>query len=121
MPSMASPSSLRGPTPASRATGIARSSARVMGPSAVIVARAALLDAEQVRVERLAAVVHLWRHVGPVLAQPLGDGPGVGRARALALDDGDDLVLVGHERVEQPDGGGRDRLLDRLYAVAGDA
>src|SRR5205814_1574225 len=42
---------------------------------------------------------------GPVLAQPLGDAAGGGGVRTVTLDDGDDLVLVAHEVVEQTDGG----------------
>ena len=52
-----------------------------------------LLDAEEVRVERLAAVVHLGGGAGAVVAEPLGDPSGGRGRRAFALDDRDDLVV----------------------------
>ena len=73
-----------------------------------------LFDAEQVGVQGLSAVVHLGRDPGAVLAQPLGDRPRVGRGGSLALDDGHDLVVVGHEHVEQAGGRLGDRRLDGL-------
>src|SRR6266480_1980244 len=48
------------------------------------------LDGDEVRVQRLAAVVDLDVGVGAVLGQPLGDPAGVGRGRSLSLDHGDD-------------------------------
>src|SRR5690606_8237549 len=118
-PTWASAWAERSPTPFSRVTGIAASSVKVMGPSGMPGRR--LLDAEQVGVERLAAVVDLGRHPRPVLGQPLGHRAGVGRGGALALDDRDDLVLVGDQRVEQLAGGVGRRALDRFDAVPGDA
>ena len=71
---------LRSPTPLSRVTGSAASSPSVIGAASVAVGR--LLDAEEVRVERLAAVVDLGATLGAVLGQPLGDVAGVGRRSA---------------------------------------
>src|SRR5262245_46090969 len=115
-PTAASPSALRSPTPFSRVTGQESSSARVMGTS--VTTGSGLLDPEQVGVERLAAVVDLGRHPGPVLVEPLGDAPGVGRGRPLALDHGDDLVLVAHQQLEQAAGGVAGGRGDGLDAVA---
>src|SRR5918995_1830474 len=101
--------SVSSPTPFSTLTFIPASSRRVMGPALT----QGSLDAEEVRVQRLAAVVDLGGHAGPVLVQPLGDLAGRRGRRALALDDRHDLVVVGHQRVEQRRGrrghGGRDR------------
>ena len=51
----------------------------------------------RIRVQRLAAVVDLDGDVGAVLGQPLGHLPGLARARPLALDQGDELVVVAQE------------------------
>src|SRR3984893_2650362 len=58
-------------------------------------------DAEQIRVERLAAVMDLGGYSGVVLVQPFGDAPGVGRSPPFALDERDDLVVIGEELGEQ--------------------
>ena len=50
----------------------------------------------------------------PILAQPLGDPPGVGSGRSRALDQGHDLVAVTEQRGEQAAGGLRERPGDRL-------
>ena len=63
------------------------------------------LDADEVRVQRLPAVVDLHRHVGAVLGQPLRDPARLARARALTLDQGDELVVVVQQLAEQPAGG----------------
>ena len=44
------------------------------------------LDAEKIRVKRLAAVMDLGGEPGPVLRKPFDDAAGVGRVRPLALD-----------------------------------
>src|SRR5687768_5310275 len=80
-----------------------------------------LLDAEVVRVQGLASVVDLACDVGAVLGEPLGDAPGVAGRRPLALDEGDDLVLVAHQPFEQPGGGVGEGRGHRPDAVAGDA
>src|ERR1700734_2055566 len=51
-----------------------------------------LLNPQQVRVERLAALVRLERHLGILLAEPLLNAPGVGHAGPLALNERDELV-----------------------------
>jgi hypothetical protein len=56
-----------------------------------------------------------------VLGQPLGDAPGVARGGALALDEGDDLVLVAHQALEEAGGGIRQARGDGPDALPGDA
>ena len=59
------------------------------------------LDAEQVRVQRLAAAVHFHLHGGAVLVEPGLDHVGVARRGVGALDDGDDLAAGFDQAVEQ--------------------
>src|SRR5688572_29155295 len=106
-----------GPMPDSVVTGIFASWVSRRGATA----GPGSLDAEQVGVERLPAVVDLGRHTGPVLLEPLGDAARVAGRRPLTLDDRDDLVLVADDRVEQLDGRLGHRRRDRPDAVAADA
>ena len=58
-------------------------------------------------------MVDLGLDGGVVVLEPLGDPAGLGRRGTLALDEGEDLVGVGEQVVEQtfrsPRGGGGDR------------
>src|ERR1700674_5203245 len=93
MSSSASASTFFGPTPFKTSTGRL---ARPISWRGMV-----SFDTEQIRVERLAAVMNLGGDTGMVLVQPFGDAPGVGRARTIALDEGDDLVVIGEELGEQ--------------------
>src|SRR6266550_4938857 len=93
---VASASTFFCPTPSSTETGSAASWLSRRGTR--------LLDAEEVGVERLAAVMDLGGDAGVMLGQPFSDATRGGGRSALALDHGDDLVVVGDERVEQPGG-----------------
>src|SRR3954465_9569289 len=100
MPRSSSDSAFFAPTPLRRVTSISARSRSVFATTAGYAAdvtvprflfldrlRDRLLHREQIRIQRLAAVMPLRRHVGPVLGQPLGDAAGVTGPRAVAFDD----------------------------------
>src|SRR3989442_14832135 len=97
MPSIARRSSSLGPTPSSLAMGSWSRKRRVRATAPDYV----LFDAQEVRIQRLAAMVDLAAHLRPVLAQPLRDPPGLGRRRPLTLDDRHDLMVVTDDGVEE--------------------
>src|ERR1700722_20700062 len=105
-----SPSALvrRSDMPWSRDTSIALRAPRVRP----------LLNPEQVRVKRLAALMHLERHVGVLLRQPFLDPPRVRHAGTLALDERHQLVRVVEEATEQEAGADDDVVGDGDDAVA---
>src|SRR5580704_16989530 len=63
-----------------------------------------LLNPQQVRVEGLAALVRLDRHVGVFLGEPLLNPPRVGDAGAVALNEGDELVRRMEQAAQQQAG-----------------
>src|SRR5580704_873756 len=77
-----------------------------------------LLNPQQVRVERLAAVVHLERDVGVLLGEPFLYPPRVGDAGALALNEGDELVRRIQQAAQQQAGADDDVVGHGHDAVA---
>src|SRR5580658_9944982 len=67
-----------------------------------------LLNPQQVRVERLAALVHLERHVGILLGEPLLNAPGVAHAGPLALNEREQLVRGREQAAQQQAGADND-------------
>ena len=76
------------------------------------------LGSDEVRVQRLAAVMKLDSGIWPVSCEPFGYPPRVGSLGAGAFDDRDDLVGIRDEPVEKPAGGLRHRPGDYLDAGA---
>src|SRR5580698_1299347 len=64
-----------------------------------------LLQTQQVRVQRLAAVMHLERHLWILLTQPLAHLPRVPRLGPLALNERDQLVVRLQQPAQQQPGG----------------
>src|SRR2546423_1779710 len=65
-----------------------------------------LLDAEEIGIQRLAAVMNLGGDGGPMLVKPFRQLAGGGHRRPVSLDDGDDLVAIADQRAEQLTRGG---------------
>src|SRR3984957_11298133 len=80
-----------------------------------------LLNPQQVRVEGLAAPVPLERDVGILLRDPLLDHPPVRGARALALNEGHQLVRRLEQAAEEQAGADDDVVGDGHDAVARNA
>src|ERR1700691_3549964 len=110
-PSSASPPPLRSDTDASTETSRRLRSLSVRP----------LLNPQQVRVERLAALVHLDRDLWVLLGEPLLYAPRVGDAGALALNEGQELVGRLEQAAQQQAGADDDVVRDRHDAVARDA
>src|ERR1700744_5636970 len=108
MPSSASPPPLRSETVSSTETPRRLRSLSVRP----------LLNPQQVRVEGLAALVHLDRDVGVLLAEPLLNAPGVGDTGALALNEGHELVRRLEQAAQQQAGAHHDVVRDGHPPVA---
>src|SRR4051794_30972876 len=129
MPTISSDSAFFGPTPANRVTGISARARRRRAISGSLLPSPPaggdpierLFDAEQVRVQRLAPVVDLGVDSRIVLPQPFCDVTGLARGRTLALDHGDDLVVVGDQLGQQAGGGVGQRGGHDLDAGAAEA
>ena len=93
--------SLQAAPTASRLTTIGQSSTTAVAALQKASTISRSLDPEEVGVERLAPVVHLDLHIGTPVPDPLGDPPGVGGPGPLTLDDGDEVVLLGHQPGEE--------------------
>src|SRR6202021_1227486 len=103
MPSEKSASDLFVPIRLTRSTGISASCAKVRPAraespsclpafSAVRVIRRMSFDADQIRIEGLAAVVHLDGDRSVMLVEPLSDPSRVMSSRAFSLDEGHELM-----------------------------
>src|SRR5580704_6923762 len=102
MPSSDSILVRRSETPWSRVTSMSRRARRVRP----------LLNPEQVRVKRLAALVYFERHVGVFLCEPFLDAPSVRDACALPFDERDQLVAVVEQATEEETGADDDVVGD---------
>src|SRR5437773_9127396 len=109
MPTCSRDSAFLSPTPSTRVTGVSASDRRERAIAAAAYAcrppPERLFDAEQIGIERLAAVMHFRLDAGAVLVQPLGDAPRLAGRPPLALYQRHDLVVVGHELGEKCGGG----------------
>src|ERR1700722_19910308 len=72
-----------------------------------------LLNPQQIRVERLAALVHLDRDVGVLLGEPLLYASRVGDAGALALNERQKLVVRLEQAAQQQAGADDDIVRHR--------
>src|SRR3954454_2312835 len=99
MPISARPACSLSPTALRAVTGRGASSRSVRGPGSRRGATGALLDAEEVRVERLVATVHLDLDVRVHVGEMLGEAGGVVVVGLGAQDDRDQFGVVVDQHV----------------------